>query len=77
MSNNKEHLAFGKKNYMFMLIGIGLIMLGFFLMSLDSEPMGFGVLGLTVGPIVVMSGFGLNFYAILLNSKSKDISSKK
>ncbi|NME70187.1 DUF3098 domain-containing protein [Flammeovirga aprica] len=72
MSNNKDHLAFGKKNYQWMLIGILLIALGFFVMSLESAPMGFGVLGLTVGPIIVMSGFGLNFYAILLNSKSKN-----
>ncbi|KXX70254.1 DUF3098 domain-containing protein [Flammeovirga sp. SJP92] len=72
MSNNKEHLAFGKKNYKWMLFGILLIAAGFFVMSLDSEPMGFGVLGLTVGPIIVMSGFGLNFYAILANPKSEE-----
>ncbi|MBB6459463.1 DUF3098 domain-containing protein [Flammeovirga kamogawensis] len=66
MSNKKEHLAFGKKNYMWMLIGICMIALGFFIMSLESAPMGFGALGLTVGPIVTMAGFGVNFYAILL-----------
>lgn len=69
MSNNKEHLAFGKKNYLWMLIGIVLIALGFFIMSLESAPMGFGFLGLTAGPVIVMAGFGLNFYAILLNPK--------
>lgn len=77
MSNNKEHLAFGKKNYIWMLIGIALIAFGFFLMSLESAPMGFGALGLTVGPITVMLGFGLNFYAILLNPSKGSISDKK
>ncbi|NLR90003.1 MULTISPECIES: DUF3098 domain-containing protein [Flammeovirga] len=68
MSNKKEHLAFGKKNYMWMLIGIITIAVGFFIMSLEDSPMGFGALGLTVGPIVIMTGFGINFYAILLKS---------
>jgi hypothetical protein len=34
-------------------------------MSLDKDPHGFGVLGLTIGPLVVMSGFVLEFFAIL------------
>ncbi len=51
-----------------MLIGIGLILLGFIIMSLDSEEFGFGVLGLTVGPLVVMTGFVVEFFAILRKS---------
>ena len=58
-------LPFGRRNYMLMLIGIGVILLGFFIMSLDKEEFGFGFLGLTLGPIVVMSGFVLEFFAIL------------
>jgi hypothetical protein len=58
-------LPFGRRNYMLMLAGIGIILLGFFIMSLDKEEFGFGFLGLTLGPLVVMSGFMLEFFAIL------------
>ncbi len=34
-------------------------------MSLDTEPYGFGFLGLTLGPLVVLAGFILEFFAIL------------
>jgi Protein of unknown function (DUF3098) len=61
----KNGFAFGKSNYTFMIIGIVLILGGFVIMSMDSEEFGFGVLGLTVGPLVVMSGFVLEFFAIL------------
>lgn len=71
MTNNKKKLAFTKKNYTLMLIGIGLLVLGFTVMSLDNQPHGFGVLGLTVGPIIVMAGFITQFFAIF--AKSKDV----
>lgn len=47
-----------------MLIGLGLIVLGFILIGLDGAPHGNGVLGLTVGPIVTLAGFIFEFYAI-------------
>ncbi|GAB2773403.1 hypothetical protein GCM10027275_15460 [Rhabdobacter roseus] len=58
-------LPFGSANYRLMLVGIGIILLGFFIMSLDSEEFGFGVLGLTVGPIITIIGFIVEFWAIL------------
>jgi len=60
-----EKLPFGKKNYTLMIIGIVVIIIGFTIMSLDSEPQGFGFLGLTLGPIVTVSGFLFEIYAIL------------
>jgi len=63
-------LPFGRRNYTIMLAGIGVILLGFFIMSLDKEEFGFGFLGLTLGPIVVMSGFMLEFFAILSRPKT-------
>ena len=62
-------LPFGRQNYVFMLVGIGIILAGFFIMSLDKEEFGFGFLGLTLGPIVVMGGFVLEFFAILARPK--------
>lgn len=52
-----------------MLIGLGIIILGFIIIGLDSEPHGFGVLGLTVGPIVTLAGFLFQFYAIFHKSE--------
>jgi hypothetical protein len=60
-----DKLPFGRKNYQWMIIGIVALITGFTIMSLDSKPFGFGFLGLTLGPIVVMAGFVIEIYAIL------------
>ncbi len=67
--SNKEKLAFKKANYILMLIGIGILTLGFFIMTMDKEDYGFGFFGITLGPIVVMAGFVLEFFAIFHKSK--------
>ena len=68
MEKNSK-LPFGKKNYRFMLIGLAVLILGFVIMSLDPESFGFGFLGLTLGPLVVMAGFVIEIFAILQNPK--------
>lgn len=60
-----EKLAFGKKNYQWMIIGLITLVVGFVIMSIDTEPYGFGFFGLTLGPLVVMSGFIIEIFAIL------------
>ena len=55
-----------------MIIGIEVLAIGFFIMSSDSEPYGFGFLGLTLGPIVVMLGFLIQFVAIFYKQKKED-----
>lgn len=60
-----EKLPFGKKNYQWMIIGIATLIVGFTIMSLDTKPHGFGFLGITLGPIIVMAGFIIEIYAIL------------
>ncbi len=67
MSEKNNELAFGKKNYQLMIIGIATIVVGFIIMSMDQEPYGFGFLGITLGPIVVVAGFIVQFFAILKN----------
>ena len=62
---DKEALPFGKTNYTLMLAGIATILIGFFVMSLDKSEFGFGFLGITLGPIIVLSGFAIEFFAIL------------
>lgn len=71
-----EKLPFGKKNYQWMIIGLITLVVGFIIMSLDSEPYGFGFLGLTLGPIVVMAGFIIEIYAILINPDTKSETKK-
>lgn len=68
--SNKNKLAFSRTNYLIMIVGIVVLALGFVLMSLDQEQYGFGLLGLTVGPIVVLIGFGIQFFAILHKPKT-------
>ena len=65
MNNSKNELPFASSNYVMMLIGLAVILGGFLIMSFDSEEFGFGVLGLTVGPIITVTGFVIEFCAIL------------
>jgi hypothetical protein len=64
-------LPFVKKNYQLMVIGVTVIAVGFIIMTLDTEPHGFGFLGITLGPVVVMAGFVLEVFAILYTPKEK------
>lgn len=67
--SNKEKLAFKKANYILMLAGIGVLTIGFYIMTLDKEDYGFGFYGITLGPIVVMLGFIIEFFAIFYKGK--------
>ncbi len=53
-----------------MFIGIAMIVLGFVVIGLDSDPHGNGVLGLTIGPILTLGGFIFQFYAIFSKTES-------
>ncbi|HEX8039980.1 MAG TPA: DUF3098 domain-containing protein [Chryseosolibacter sp.] len=60
-----DKLPFGKKNYQWMIISIVVLITGFTLMTLDGQPYGFGFIGLTLAPIVVVAGFVIGIFAIL------------
>ena len=66
---DKNKLAFSKVNYVIMAIGVLVLILGFFIMTLDTEPYGFGFMGLTLGPVTVVLGFVVEFVAILYKPK--------
>ena len=75
---SKAEFIFGKKNYKFMLIGLGLIALGFILMSGGGSddpnvfnPDIFSWRRIRLAPALVLLGFGLEVYAILLNPNKK------
>jgi hypothetical protein len=62
-------LPFGKKNYQWMIIGLVVIVFGFTFMALDKQQHGFGFMGLTLAPIVVVAGFIIEAFAILHRPK--------
>jgi hypothetical protein len=64
-------LPFSKKNYQWMIIGVVTVIIGFTIMTLDSNPHGFGFLGLTLGPIIVLAGFVVEIFAILLTPEKE------
>jgi hypothetical protein len=55
-----------------MIAGILILIAGFYTMTLDKEPYGFGTLGLTVGPLMVLLGFIVEAFAIFYNSGKKE-----
>ncbi len=69
---DKSSLPFHKTNYLMMLAGILLIIVGFIIMANDKEQYGFGFMGLTLGPIIVMSGFVVEIFAIIYKPKAKE-----
>lgn len=73
---DKDVFVFGKENYKFLLIGLGLILLGFILMigggsdSPDEFNEGiFNFQRLTLAPILILAGFGVEIYAIMKRNK--------
>jgi hypothetical protein len=66
MSNTS--FPFSKKNYLLLFLGLGMIVLGFVIMGMDTTPHGNGFMGLTLGPVITLSGFILEFYAIFAKS---------
>ncbi|WP_226389487.1 DUF3098 domain-containing protein [Penaeicola halotolerans] len=67
--SEKNKMAFSRRNYQLMLLGIAIIILGFVIMGLDSEQHGFGFMGITLGPMIVLGGFIFEFYAIFYKPK--------
>ncbi len=62
---------FGPRNYRLMFAGLAVLAVGFFLMTLGKEAYGFDTISLTVGPIVLIIGFVIQFFAILVRDKPK------
>jgi len=70
--DSKKNLPFRKRNYLIMLAGIFTLIIGFIVMSLDEKEYGFGLLGITIGPLIVLTGFIIEFFAILYNPKKEE-----
>jgi hypothetical protein len=62
MSQSKMPL--GAKDIQILLLGIGIMLVGSFVMTLDKEEFGFGFLGLTLGPILVLVGIIIPVFSL-------------
>ncbi|WKZ58307.1 MAG: DUF3098 domain-containing protein [Cyclobacteriaceae bacterium] len=67
----ENKLPFTKKNYQIMVLGLVTLVIGFIVMSLDKEDYGFGFLGLTLGPLIVLTGFVIEVVAVLYRPDQK------
>jgi membrane-bound ClpP family serine protease len=65
--------AFGPRNYRLMWAGLIVLAVGFITMMLDKADYGEGFLGITLGPILLVIGFVIEFAAILVRSNPSDI----
>jgi len=78
-NTSKETFALGKENYKLMIIGFGVIVLGFLLMigggSEDPKvfnPAIFSFRRITLAPIVILAGLVFEIYAIMKKSNSSE-----
>ncbi len=78
----KSDFIFSKRNYKFMFIGLACIALGFILMSGGGSddpnvfnPEIFNFRRIRLAPTLVLIGFGIQIYAILLNPDDKNSNS--
>jgi hypothetical protein len=76
MEENRSKLAFGRKNYVLMLVGIVVLAVGFIIMTLDNEQYGLGFMGITLGPLVVMAGFVIELFAIMVKDRTHENTQK-
>ncbi|MBW3129163.1 DUF3098 domain-containing protein [Hymenobacter profundi] len=60
-----QRFAFGPRNYRLMFVGLAVLAAGFITMTLDSTDYGEGFLGITLGPILLVVGFLIEFWAIM------------
>ncbi len=75
-TDHKKYFIFEKKNYQFMFIGLAVIALGFILMAGGGSdnpnsfnPDIYNFQRIRLAPTLVLLGFAIEVYAILLNPK--------
>lgn len=61
---SQSNMPLGAKDIKILLLGIGIMIIGFFVMTLDKEEFGFGFLGLTLGPILVLVGIIIPVFSL-------------
>jgi hypothetical protein len=61
--NKPEQFIFGRKNYTLMFVSFAVVTLGFILMTGKTDIYNFQKI--VLAPILVLTGFGIGFFAIL------------
>ncbi|MEX8547431.1 MAG: DUF3098 domain-containing protein [Mucilaginibacter sp.] len=61
--------VFNQSNYRWMLISMAIVVVGFLLMTGDTDIYDFRKI--VLAPVVVLAGFGVGFYAILKKPETK------
>jgi hypothetical protein len=61
---SKSSFPLDSKSNLILIVGILIMFIGFFVMTLDKEPFGFGFLGITLGPILVLTGVVIPVFAL-------------
>jgi hypothetical protein len=76
VAEHKSDFAFGKENYKLLLIGLGLIVLGFLLMigggSKDPKVFSYSLFDfqrITLAPVLVLAGYVVEIFAIMKKPK--------
>lgn len=76
---SEQGMALGKRNYVLMLIGFAVIILGFVLMTGGASESPnefnyemFSFRRITLAPILVLAGFGFEIYAIMSKGKKRE-----
>ncbi|WP_345163882.1 protein O-mannosyl-transferase family [Nibribacter koreensis] len=64
-------ILFGRRQFVPLLLGMAIIAVGFMCMALDPTPQGYGFLGLTLGPLLVVIGLMLPFFGIFRDNRPK------
>lgn len=62
-NQNQINFVFGRMNYILMLVSIAIVVVGFALMTGETDIYDFRKI--VLAPIVVLAGFALGFFAIL------------
>jgi uncharacterized membrane protein len=82
MSKGTFTFAFTRKNYILLIIGIAIVMLGYMLMSgggsedpTKFDPSIFSGRRITLAPIVVLAGYVFVIYAIMFRDKKSETNS--
>lgn len=79
LEENKSEFAFSKENYILLIIGFAIIVIGFMLMvggkaedpNVFNEEV-FSFRRITLAPIVVIIGFAVEFWAIMKKPKTNE-----
>lgn len=61
---SQSNMPLGSRDIKILLAGIAIMVVGFIVMTLDKEEFGFGFLGLTLGPVLVLVGIIIPIFAL-------------